>query len=216
MTAFENLSTSQKLRASLHKDVRAICTESLHLLGMTMTKPAMDIVAELIYRKLSVYATDLEAFSKHAKRNTINSEDVKLLVRRNPSLKTRLNTIQASNPGAKDKRRKTVATTNSTSKFITTPISKPKETLRPNTEGKHNDGGESHVKDLGEGRTDLGGSGNDLGESSTVLGETRMDLGETRKDLDEGSSKVGDYFESRITDEVQDMSVEDTIDLTFD
>lgn len=43
-----------------------------------------------------------------------------------------------------------------------------------------------------------------------------MDLGETRKDLDEGGSKKGDYFESRITDEVQDMSVEDTIDLTFD
>ncbi|XP_038209800.1 centromere protein S-like [Zerene cesonia] len=107
MTTFQSLTTSQKARAALHRDVRAICTEACHFLGMEITKPAMEIIAELVYKKLEVYGTDLEAFAKHAKRATVNSDDVKLLVRRNPSLKTHLNGISC-NSATKEKRRKTI------------------------------------------------------------------------------------------------------------
>ncbi|XP_075977966.1 uncharacterized protein LOC142977762 isoform X2 [Anticarsia gemmatalis] len=69
----------------------------------------MEIVAELVYKKLSVYGTDLEAFAKHAKRASITSEDVKLLVRRCPSLKTHLNSIAPTAPNSKEKKRKTIA-----------------------------------------------------------------------------------------------------------
>ncbi|CAG4940736.1 unnamed protein product [Parnassius apollo] len=111
MTTFQNLSKLQKARVSLHRDVQAICKESCHLLGLEITKPAMEIIAELLYKKISIYGLDLEAFAKHAKRSTINADDVKLLVRRNPSLKTHLNTIQSNQPStSKDKRRKTNAT----------------------------------------------------------------------------------------------------------
>ncbi|KAL0839035.1 hypothetical protein ABMA28_017031 [Loxostege sticticalis] len=110
MAIYDSLSKNQKIQATLHRDVRAICSETCHFLGLEITKPAMEIIAELVYKKLSVYGADLEAFAKHAKRSTINTEDVKLLVRRNTSLKAHLNSI-APAPGSvvKDKRRKTVA-----------------------------------------------------------------------------------------------------------
>ncbi|KAG6440618.1 hypothetical protein O3G_MSEX001390 [Manduca sexta] len=107
MTTFDNLSKTQRTRAALYRDVKSICTETCHFLGLDVTKPAMEIVAELVYKKISVYGTDLEAFAKHAKRSTINDQDVKLLARRNPSLKSRLDAI-APDSAKKDKRRKTV------------------------------------------------------------------------------------------------------------
>uniref|UniRef100_A0A2A4J4M9 Centromere protein S n=1 Tax=Heliothis virescens TaxID=7102 RepID=A0A2A4J4M9_HELVI len=119
MTSFENLSSSQKTRAALHRDVRNISTETCHFLGLEITKPAMEIVAELVYKKLLLYGADLEAFAKHAKRATVNAEDVKLLVRRCPSLKSHLNTVA---PSPKEKRRKTVA-----GKASETPSSKQKD-----------------------------------------------------------------------------------------
>ncbi|XP_022117981.1 centromere protein S [Pieris rapae] len=106
MAMFQNLSATQKLQAAVHKDVRGICTEACHFLGLEITKPAIEVIAELVFKKCHVYGSDLEAFAKHAKRSTINADDVKLLVRRNPSLKSRLHSL-SSNSG-KDKRRKTV------------------------------------------------------------------------------------------------------------
>ncbi|KAJ2948943.1 hypothetical protein O0L34_g5881 [Tuta absoluta] len=107
MTSFDKLSGPQKIRAALHRDVWAISSETCHFLGLEVTKPAMEVIAELVYKKLLVYGTDLEAFAKHAKRSTINSEDVKLLARRNPSLVTHLNSIVPASTPAPQKRRKT-------------------------------------------------------------------------------------------------------------
>ncbi|KAI5646604.1 CENP-S protein domain-containing protein [Phthorimaea operculella] len=107
MAAFDKLSGPQKIRAALHRDVWAISSETCHFLGLEISKPAMEVIAELVYKKLSVYGTDLEAFAKHAKRSTINSEDVKLIARRNPSLVTHLNSIVPASTPAPQKRRKT-------------------------------------------------------------------------------------------------------------
>ncbi|XP_022814012.1 centromere protein S-like [Spodoptera litura] len=128
MSSFENLSSTQKIRAALHRDVRTIGTETCHFLGLEITKPAMEIVAELVYKKLAVYGADLEAFAKHAKRSTITADDVKLLVRRCPSLKSRLDAIT---PSPKEKRRKTVV-----SKPSETPISKQREPENINAKQK--------------------------------------------------------------------------------
>ncbi|CAH0398462.1 unnamed protein product [Chilo suppressalis] len=107
--SFENLSRNQKIRATLHRDVRVLCSETCHFLGLEITKPAMEIISELVYRNICLYGSDLESFAKHAKRSTINAEDVKLLVRRNPSLKAHLNTLVPTPSSAvKEKRRKTV------------------------------------------------------------------------------------------------------------
>ncbi|CAK1556432.1 unnamed protein product [Leptosia nina] len=122
MAIFSNLSSTQKVQAALYRDVRSICTEACHFLGLEITKPAMEIISELVFKKCAVYGTDLEAFAKHAKRSTINAEDVKLLVRRNPSLKARLNSI-STNSTSKEKRRKTLP---SVMKQVETPKTKEK------------------------------------------------------------------------------------------
>ncbi|XP_050351051.1 centromere protein S-like [Nymphalis io] len=108
MTLFESLSTGQRVRTALHRDVVAICTEATHCLGLEITRPATAIIAELVFRKISVYGLDLEAFAKHAKRSVINQDDVKLLARRNSSLKAHLNGLcKNTHSLSKDKRRKT-------------------------------------------------------------------------------------------------------------
>ncbi|XP_049873088.1 centromere protein S-like [Pectinophora gossypiella] len=129
MTNFEKLTNPQKVRAALHRDVRAIASETCHFLGLEVTKPAMEIIAELVYKKISVYATDIEAFAKHAKRTTINAEDVKLLARRNPSLLAHLNTTAPTNPVA-PKRRKTAVKPQETPAKNKDDSDKNKETTR--------------------------------------------------------------------------------------
>ncbi|CAG9125442.1 unnamed protein product [Plutella xylostella] len=119
MTTFENLSSHQKLRATVHRDTKSICSETCHLLGLEVTKPAMEVIAELVYKKISVYGADLEAFAKHAKRQTINADDVKLLVRRNPTVLAHISEL-AGNISSKEKRRKT-----------STPVAKQRETPAP-------------------------------------------------------------------------------------
>ncbi|CAH2048473.1 unnamed protein product, partial [Iphiclides podalirius] len=139
MPTFEKLTKSQKLRASLHRDVMAICKETCHLVGMEMEKPAMEVVAELLYKKIKIYALDLEAFAKHAKRSTINADDVLLLARRNPSLKAHLKTTLSKQPStSKERRRKTNASKSTT----------PKETVKSKAEVDP----EKAAADDGEGR----------------------------------------------------------------
>ncbi|RZC32039.1 CENP-S domain containing protein [Asbolus verrucosus] len=55
-------------------------------LNIEFESDVLDLIAELTWKKLTLYGSDLEAFQKHAKRSTITSDDVKLLVRRNDSL----------------------------------------------------------------------------------------------------------------------------------
>ena len=51
-------------------------------------------------------ARDLEAFSAHAKRATINPSDVRLVARRQPSMQTRLDELTTSLEENKKKKRK--------------------------------------------------------------------------------------------------------------
>ena len=51
-------------------------------------------------------ARDLEAFSAHAKRTTINPSDVRLVARRQPSMQTRLDELTTSLEENKKKKRK--------------------------------------------------------------------------------------------------------------
>ncbi|KAJ8911036.1 hypothetical protein NQ315_017402 [Exocentrus adspersus] len=76
-----------KSRQVVYNTARKIAEEAAACLDMECDPDALDIIAELTYKKLQLYAVDLEAFQKHAKRSAITADDVKLLVRRNESLK---------------------------------------------------------------------------------------------------------------------------------
>ncbi|KAJ3621938.1 hypothetical protein MTP99_002481 [Tenebrio molitor] len=104
----------QKLKHSVYSTARKISREVGTSLGMEFEPDVLDLIAELSWRKLTLYASDLEAFQKHAKRSTVTSDDVKLLVRRNDSLKElmeeKLRAIQDNKPPpdpAPKKKRKT-------------------------------------------------------------------------------------------------------------
>lgn len=53
---------------------------------MSFTKNVIATLSEITSKQLETYSTDLEAFANHARRAVISTDDVKLLVRRNPKL----------------------------------------------------------------------------------------------------------------------------------
>ncbi|RXG51599.1 Centromere protein S [Armadillidium vulgare] len=83
----DDLGHSQAVKAALHLTVGQISKNVGNEYGLTFSKPAVATLAELINRQIEVYAIDLEAFAKHARRTLIGMDDVKLLARRNRSLK---------------------------------------------------------------------------------------------------------------------------------
>lgn len=91
------LSEEEKLKLSLCYQISKMCDEvcdSNTLLGkLSIDKAAKKLISELIYKKLLVYGRDLESFANHAKRTTVNPDDVKLLFRRNETLVQHLSTV---------------------------------------------------------------------------------------------------------------------------
>lgn len=98
------MSVEQMVRQSIHNSAKAIIKELGEKLGVEFDQNAQSIIAELTYKRLLIYGSDLEAFQKHAKRSTITADDVKLLVRRNDSLReimeNKLNKLIALKPPA--------------------------------------------------------------------------------------------------------------------
>ncbi|CAL1266967.1 unnamed protein product [Larinioides sclopetarius] len=76
----------ENLHTSLHYAVGKICNESAEGLKVKFSKEFIGTLADLAFRQADIFAEDLEMFAKHAKRTTINADDVKLLVRRSKSL----------------------------------------------------------------------------------------------------------------------------------
>lgn len=68
-----------------------ICQEQDTLTSSRTSPRALAALAELTYQYVTkVLASDLDCFANHAGRRTINEHDVKLVVRRNPSILTKL------------------------------------------------------------------------------------------------------------------------------
>ncbi|KAJ6656834.1 hypothetical protein lerEdw1_003165 [Lerista edwardsae] len=77
---------SERLRAALHYTVACLCEEVAEDKEIQFTKQAVAAISEITFRQCETFAKDLEMFARHAKRSTINLEDVKLLARRSNSL----------------------------------------------------------------------------------------------------------------------------------
>ncbi|XP_027964115.1 uncharacterized protein LOC114213239 [Eumetopias jubatus] len=82
----QQFSYRQRLKAAVHYTVGCLCEEVASDRGMPFSKQTIAAVSELTFRQCETFAKDLEMFARHAKRSTINTEDVKLLARRSNSL----------------------------------------------------------------------------------------------------------------------------------
>lgn len=85
-SGYNRLQQSQRLKASLHYGVVSMCKEKEDGLDVNFNRQMMAAIAETTWRQCQHFAQDLELFAKHAKRSTINPDDVKLLVRKAPKL----------------------------------------------------------------------------------------------------------------------------------
>ncbi|KAG5452993.1 Centromere protein S [Clonorchis sinensis] len=76
----------QEHKAELHYKCTKIAEEVAKAQNCTIDLDIVCLATELLFRFYQVLATDLETFAKHAKRTTINMDDVLCFVRRNPQL----------------------------------------------------------------------------------------------------------------------------------
>ncbi|XP_075406940.1 centromere protein S isoform X2 [Tenrec ecaudatus] len=78
--------TYQQLKAAVHYTVGCLCKEVAADREMQFSKQTVAAISEVTFRQCENFAKDLELFARHAKRSTINTDDVKLLARRSNSL----------------------------------------------------------------------------------------------------------------------------------
>ncbi|KAM5321922.1 centromere protein S-like [Glossophaga mutica] len=82
----QRFSYQQRLKAAVHYTVGCLCAEAASDTQVQLSKQTVAAIAEVTFRQCENFAKDLEMFARHAKRSTINTEDVKLLARRSNSL----------------------------------------------------------------------------------------------------------------------------------
>jgi len=95
-----------KLKEAFHYTVGKMCEEQEMNTEVKFGKRIVSTINEIAWRQLKSISKDVEAFSKHGKRSTVNLEDVKLLVRRNEELKAKLETTATVNTEENKAKRK--------------------------------------------------------------------------------------------------------------
>ncbi|TDH13900.1 hypothetical protein EPR50_G00038170 [Perca flavescens] len=78
--------TQQRLKAAVHYTVGRLCQRMGEDHRREFSRQVIAAIAETAFRQCDVFAKDLEAFARHAKRSTVSSEDVKLVARRSTAL----------------------------------------------------------------------------------------------------------------------------------
>ncbi|CAB1437865.1 unnamed protein product [Pleuronectes platessa] len=78
--------TRQRLKAAVHFTVGQLCQKMGEVHRRDFSRQVIAAITETTFRQCDVFATDLEAFARHAKRSTVTTEDVKLIARRSTAL----------------------------------------------------------------------------------------------------------------------------------
>ncbi|KAF0034825.1 hypothetical protein F2P81_012583 [Scophthalmus maximus] len=78
--------TCQRLKAAVHFTVGRLCQKLGENHRRVFSRQAIAAIAETTFRQCDIFAKDLEAFARHAKRSTVSTEDVKLVARRSTAL----------------------------------------------------------------------------------------------------------------------------------
>lgn len=77
---------TQRLKAAIHFTVGGLCQSIGDDREKEFSRQVIAAIAETTFRQCEIFAKDLEAFARHAKRTTVSSEDVKLAARRSTAL----------------------------------------------------------------------------------------------------------------------------------
>ncbi|NXS33242.1 CENPS protein, partial [Pomatostomus ruficeps] len=100
----------QRLKAAVHYTVGCLCQEVAEDKDVQFSKQSVAAISEIAFRQCEIFAKDLEMFARHAKRTTVNTEDVKLLARRSNSLlkyiTQKSEELASSNMEQKEKKKK--------------------------------------------------------------------------------------------------------------
>ncbi|XP_039419741.1 centromere protein S [Corvus cornix cornix] len=107
---------TQRLKAAVHYTVGCLCQEVEEDKDVQFSKQSIAAIAEITFGQCGtaalpeIFAKDLEMFARHAKRTTVNTEDVKLLARRSNSLlkyiTQKSEELASSNMEQKEKKKK--------------------------------------------------------------------------------------------------------------
>ncbi|KXS12335.1 hypothetical protein M427DRAFT_399022 [Gonapodya prolifera JEL478] len=93
----EDSAVNERLRAALHYMVGKICSNEERILHFSASQQFIAALSELVLTHAAAMATDLEAFAKHAKRSSINQDDVRLTCRRNQDMLRLVNEFANAN-----------------------------------------------------------------------------------------------------------------------
>lgn len=116
---YESLQYQQRLKAALHYTTMKICQQQSSELDVVCTKQLVASISETAWRQCQKFAEDMEMFTKHAKRTTVNADDIKMLTRRSGSLHKYISGVheklnENKQDGKKQKKSKKKAGTSST------------------------------------------------------------------------------------------------------
>ncbi|XP_077583311.1 centromere protein S [Stigmatopora nigra] len=82
--------TKLRLKATIHFTVGRICQNMSEEYRRKLSRQVVAAITETTFGQCEIFAKDLEAFAKHAKRCTVSADDVKLLARRSTALSTHI------------------------------------------------------------------------------------------------------------------------------
>lgn len=74
--------TPNSFKIALHSSISQMALKE----GIQITPEALLAIVEIVFEQGKLFGFDLAAFSNHAKRATINADDVRLLLRRHPAM----------------------------------------------------------------------------------------------------------------------------------
>ncbi|XP_043919085.1 centromere protein S isoform X2 [Protopterus annectens] len=100
----------ERLKAAVHYTVGCLTSEVAEDVGLSFSKRTIAAIAETTFRQCEQFARDLEMFARHAKRSTVNTDDVKLVARRSQSLynfiSEKCDQLTANNQEQKERKKK--------------------------------------------------------------------------------------------------------------
>eukprot|EP00658_Telonema_sp_P-2_P006727 TRINITY_DN12539_c0_g1_i2.p1 TRINITY_DN12539_c0_g1~~TRINITY_DN12539_c0_g1_i2.p1 ORF type:complete len:120 (+),score=35.43 TRINITY_DN12539_c0_g1_i2:168-527(+) len=94
-----------KARVMTHQ----MCQEHGDKMDVSVSKQSVNVLHQMVLGLVETMTMDLETFAAHARRKTINAEDVMLLARRSDTLREHLESLRETEAPSKKRKKKVVS-----------------------------------------------------------------------------------------------------------